>query len=39
MEEAGGVKSTSGSRDTIAPDLLGQESRNSGGMGGLADYL
>ena len=39
VAEGGGRKSASGSRDTTAPDLLGQESGNSGGMGGLTAYL
>ena len=39
MEEFGGIQSTSGSRDTTTPDLIGQESGSSSGMGGLADYL
>ena len=34
VEEGGGKKSTSGSGYTTAPDLLGQETGNSGGGGG-----
>ena len=34
MAEGGSKKSTSGSKDTTAPDLLRQEAGNSGGMGG-----
>ena len=39
MVEGGGGKSTSGSGDTIVPDLLGQEAGGSGGIGGLTAYL
>ena len=39
VTEGGGGKSTSWIGDTTAPDLLGQEAGESGGMGGLADYL
>ena len=33
VSEGGDGQSTSGSGDTTAPDLLGQESGDSGGMG------
>ena len=39
MVEGRGGKITSGSGDTTAPDLLGQESGDSGVMGGLIDYI
>ena len=39
VAEGGGGKSTSGSGDTTAPDLLGQEAGDSGGMGGLTADL
>ena len=39
VAEDGGGKSTSWSGGTTAPDLLGQEVDNSGGMGGLTAYL
>ena len=39
MAEGGGGKSVSRSGDTTAPDLLGQEAGDSGGMGGLKSYL
>ena len=39
VAEGGGRQSYSGSGDTTAPDLLGQEAGNSGVMGGLTAYL
>ena len=39
VAEGGGGQSTSGSRDTTALDLLGQEAGESGEMGGLTAYL
>ena len=39
VAEGGGRKSTSGSRDTTAPYLLGQEAGDSGRMGGLTAYI
>ena len=39
QEIGGGGQSTSGSRDTTAPELLGQETGESGRMGGLTAYL
>ena len=39
VAEGGGRHSASGNGDTTAPDLLGKESGDSGGMGGLTDYL
>ena len=39
VAKGGGKKSTSGSRDTTATDLLGKETGNSGGVGGpTADF-
>ena len=39
MAEGGGGKRTSGSGDTTAPGLLGQEEGDSGGIGGLTAYF
>ena len=39
VAEGGGVKSVSGSRDTTAPDLLGQEAGDSDIMGSLIAYI
>ena len=39
LVEGGVGQSASGSRDTTAPDLIGQEAGYSGRMGGLTSYL
>ena len=39
VAKGGGEQSTSGRRDTIAPDLLGQDTGNSGGVGGPTTYF
>ena len=39
VAEGGGGQNASGSRDTTAPDLLGQEAGESGKMGGLVEYI
>ena len=39
VDEDCGKKSTSGSRDTTAPDLHGQEAGNSGGMDGPTAHI
>ena len=39
MAEDGGGKNASRSGETTAPDLLGKESGNSGGMGGIKAFL
>ena len=39
MAEDGGKQSTSGRGDTTAPDLLGQDTGDSGGLGGHMAYF
>ena len=39
MVEGGGKNSPSGSRDIAAPDLLGQATGDSGGLGGPTTYF
>ena len=39
VAECGDIKRSSGSRDTTTPDLIGQDTDNSGRMGGLTAYI
>ena len=39
VAEGGGEQSTSGSGDTTTPDLIGQETGKSGGMGGPTAHI